>query len=150
MKLHLKKWGVYLQPDDDESAAWLAKKAQGAVIEAECKEPRNYRFHKKYFALLNHAFDCWEPMQEYKGRPIEKNFDRFRKDVQIMAGYYDIVANLKNEPRYESKSISFGSMSEDEFEKLYSAVIDVVLKYILKNYTKDDLENVVMQTISFI
>jgi len=149
MKLHLKKIDNYLIPDDQESAAYLFQCKQGSVLAADVKKPRNYEFHKKYFSLLNYAYDCFEIDVEYKGQKIEKNFDRFREDIQILAGYGEPTYNLKGEVRYKSKSISFGSMSEVDFDKLYSNVINVILKHIFKNYTRDDLERVVEDVLRY-
>jgi len=142
--------GGSLVPDDEETAEEINRIKIGRVIHVDFKEPRNYKFHKKYFALLAIGFDVWEPpVIEYKGLPSQKNFDRFRKDVTCSAGYYDVVTNLKGEVRLEAKSISFAKMSEEEFEKLYSATVNVLLQKVLKSYTKDDLERIVSQLISF-
>ena len=91
----------------------------GEVIRCTFTKMRNPRFHRKYFALLKLAFDSWEPSaSEYKGMPAQKNFDRFRKDVAIASGYYDIVSNIKGEARAEAKSISFARMDDVEFASL--------------------------------
>lgn len=39
----------------------IAKIKNGAVIECEYKQKRNPAFHRKFFALLNLAFDYYEP-----------------------------------------------------------------------------------------
>jgi hypothetical protein len=56
--------------------------------------------------------------------------------------------NLRSESN-EAKSISFGLMDEVEFEQLYNATVDVVLRRILTNYSKQDLENVINQLLAF-
>ena len=138
MKLFLKKMpGGTLVPDDDASAEWLQKVKSGAVVSAEVARPRNYLFHKRYFALLNLGFDAWQPLTpEHNGMPVVKNFERFRKDVAIASGFYELTVNLRGETRAEAKSISFASMSEEEFEKLYQKTITLFLKkyQILCNY----------------
>lgn len=121
----------------------------GQVIKVTYTVPRNYKFHKKYFALLNIAYDAFEPASEHKGVEVEKKFNRFRKDVAIMSGYYDVVPNIKGEPRLEAKSISFATMGEDEFEDLYNKSVKVILKYVLTNYMRSDLDSVVEQVIRF-
>ena len=147
MKLYLLKVGnVYvLDSGDDDSDI-----KQGEIVSAEIKRPRNYRFHKKYFALLNYAFGVWEPgCLEYKGKPVGKSFDRFREDITILAGYYTLTENIKGEVRAEADSISFGKMEDDEFASLYSKTIDVLLKHIFKNYTREDVDKVVDNIIGF-
>lgn len=139
-----------LVPVDQQAMDELAKLKVGQGVRVKVTRMRNYKFHRKLFALLNVAFDAWEPLAlEYKGEKVAKNFERFRSDVTVLAGYYEATVNLRGETRLEPKSISFSSMDQDEFEKLYSAVIDVVLQRILTNYTRDDLDNVVEQVLRF-
>ncbi len=149
-EIYLKKVFGVLGPNDDDAKEYLEKLKSGEVIKATVTRPRNYDFHKKLFALLDVAYDAWEiePV-EYKGVPIEKNKTRFRKDITIMAGFYEMVVNVKGEVRAQAKSISFASMSEDEFSELYSKIIDVILKRVLKNYTRADLDRVVEEVMSF-
>lgn len=118
-------------PYDPQSGEWAEKIKAGQVIRGKFTKMRNAAFHRKFFALLNLAYEYWEPgeIDSKYGKP-EKNFERFRKDLTILAGYYDTVINIKGEVRVEAKSISFASMDNDEFEKLYNAVLDVVLKRI--------------------
>ena len=107
--------------------------------------PRNLQFHKKLFSLLNYAFSNWEHEPVFfRDAIVEDNFDVFRENVIIMAGYGYPVVNLKGEVRYRAKSISFGSMKEEEFEQLYSAVIDAILKNVLDNHSKQELINGVL------
>lgn len=149
MRLYLKKVDSCLYPADDESAKYLFQVKNGTVLSADIKKPRNYDMHKKYFALINLAYESFEPDVEYKGQKIEKNFDRFRDDIQILAGYGIPTVNLKGEVRYISQSVSFGSMSQDDFEKLYSNVINVILKHVLTSYQREDLEQVINEVLNF-
>lgn len=140
-----------LIPHDDAAAAFIKKMKMGALAHADYKQVRNYLFHKKYFALVKFAFDNWEPKGglEYLGQPVQKNLNRFRKDVAILCGFFETSVNLKNEVRLEARSISFSEMDEIEFEELYQATISVVLSRVLKNYTRGDLERVVDQLMVF-
>jgi hypothetical protein len=62
-----------------------------------------------------------------------------------MAGYYDATHRLDGSVRIEAKSISFANMTADNFAELYSNTIDAVLKHILTNYSRDDLDDTVEQ-----
>lgn len=152
MKAYLQKLpGGLFRIDDEEGADRLKNIAVGKIVAVEWKEPRNYQFHKKLFAMLRVGFDAWEPPEvTHNNLPVEKNFDRFRRDCIIAAGYYDIVVNFKGEPRAEAKSISFGAMSEEEFGKLYNAVAELLLRHILRGYTRDDLDAVVAEMQGFL
>lgn len=154
MKLYLKKLpGGMLVADNDEAAEWLQGAKTGDVIAAEVTRPRNYRFLKKYIVLLKLAYDAWEPMLgEHNGHPIQKNFTRFRKDVAIATGFYELTVNLRGETRAEAKSISFANMEEEEFNQLFQKTITLFLsKYqILANYRDAaEVERVVNEILRF-
>ena len=93
----------------------------------------------------------WTPgkIDSKYGTP-EKNFDRFRKDVAILAGFYDIVIRLDGSTRIEAKSISFSKMDQEEFDRLYQRTIDVFLKHIYgKDMTKEEIDELVEKYLSF-
>lgn len=137
-------------PADEHSAEAMESMKWGQQYKAEVTQPRNLGHHRKFFSLIKVAFDAWEiPANEYKGVQIQKNSDRFRKDLLIMAGYGYPVVNLKGEVRYEAQSMSFASMAQDEFETLYSRVVDVILQRVLTHYTRDDLDRVVSEVLGF-
>ena len=146
-----------LLPACEEAAEWLRKKKLGATILVEPREIRNGGFHRKYFALLNLAFDYWRDNAEtieYKGQPVLPDFDRFRRDVAILAGFYRPVTNIKGEVRLEAESISFASMSEERFEELYSAKINVLLQRVFNGsvctkWSEEQLRSVAEQVVSF-
>lgn len=142
-----------LRPTDDESIEALSKVKLGQVLHGEFTRMRNYKFHKKWFSLVQYGFDHWCPAElsdpKWAGVTPEKSFDRFRKDITIMAGYYDATYRLDGSVRIEAKSISFGSMSPEDFEALYSSTIDVILKHVLTNYDRAELDRVVDQILGF-
>ena len=129
----------------DHDAELLKHIKTGQPARMTFKRVRNYEFHKKYFALLQFAFDYWEPQNEVG----EKNFDQFREDIIILAGYYHRYIRLDNETRIKAKSISFGSMSEEEFETLYTKTIDVIIKHICHQYTGEMLRQTIEMTEAF-
>lgn len=141
---------VGFAPADEAEAEKVVRFKNGGVVRAKFTQFRNYEFHKKFFAMLKVGFDAWEPPElEHKGLPVQKNFDRFRKDCTIAAGFYDPVANLRGEVRAEARSISFASMTQEDFEKVYSAVVDVLLERVLTKYTRADLDRVVEELMAF-
>ena len=122
-----------LAPADAPSAEYVQRMKIGAGIHGSFKRQRNPRFHRKAFALFAFAYDLWDaPELEYKGQPVAKNFDRFRRDLTILAGHYDAVTNLRGEVRLEAKSLSFGSMGEEEFGQVYASVLNVAFERVLK------------------
>lgn len=146
-----------LVPATAEDHELLKKIKQGDPVKLTYTRPRNYQFLKKFMSLMHLAYDYWEPKDaevpayvSAHGVVPEKNFDRFRYDITILAGYYDATYRLNGDVRLEAKSISFGNMSEDEFEKLYSAVIDVILAKVCTQFTGDMLRDTVDMTMSYV
>lgn len=90
-------------------------------IEFEFKKVRNYKFHKKFFALLNLVFENQE---------VYNNIEHLRKDLTISAGYYDLRHNFEGVEIVEAKSISFAKMDEIEFSEFYNKILDVVVKWL--------------------
>jgi len=111
----------------------LSKKIKlNEVYTYEFKKERNYNFHKKFFALVNMVF---QNQEQYT------NFEHLRKDLIIESGNYDLRYDLLGVEIREAKSISFASMDEIEFSKLYNSVIDVIVKYF--HFDKEEiLQNV--------
>ena len=113
----------------------LAKKLKvGVEYQCEIKRPRNYNFHKKYFALITMLYDNQE-------RYI--NIDHLRKDLTIEAGFYTVRKNLQGVDVYEANSISFSKMKQNDFDDLYSKTLDVIVKYF--NFDKEEIINNVEQ-----
>ncbi len=135
--------------------AWLKRLEAGELFTVSYRQPRNIKFHRKFFVLLNFLFEHWEPGRvrkrlTYKGRAIEKSFECFRKDLTILAGFYVQTFTLDGRMRLEAKSIAFDAMAEDEFERLYKAVIDVGIKQILpRAYTHEELARVLEELERF-
>lgn len=122
------------RPATDKDKKLCNKVKVGSPISGNFTKPRNYEFHKKYFALLNLAF-------EYSDI---NNFEFFRKEIIKRAGYYESYINFKGIEVFEAKSISFAKMDNLEFEILFKKTIDVILKYVLKNNTEEEiLENLI-------
>ena len=137
-ELNLEKLpGNLFRPATQQDAEKAQKVKVGKILRGTWTQRRNEKFFKKWWALINYAYECWEPDDQY-----EKNLDQFRKNITIRAGFYEQAYNIDGTISTLAKSISWAKMSEDEFEKLYSASINVIIKYILKNYTASDLSAV--------
>lgn len=119
-------------------------------FKAVLTRPRNLGFHRKFFALLDVAYEAWEePDLEHKGVKIMKNRERFRKDIIIQCGFYDLSVGIDGRVRCDAKSMSFSKMDEIEFEQLYNTAIDVILTKVLTHYSRDDLDRIVRNVLGF-
>ena len=68
-----------------------------------------------------------------------------------MAGYGRPVWNVNSELRMESLSISFGSMKEETFNKLYNSVLTVLMRKVLqaKGFDEATVNSLVDQLSDF-
>ena len=134
------------------SEEWDRKNKIGDEVKSPWKRTRQLWRHRKYFALLNIAFDNWTPgkIDSKYGTP-QKNFDRFRKDVAILCGFYTVVVRLDGSTRVEADSISFAKMDEQAFRDLYSKSVDLLIKSVYKkdNMTPERMNELVDQYLSF-
>ena len=90
----------------------------GETYQVEVKRPRNYQFHKKFFALLNIG---WE------NTDVEMPFDTYRRWVTMRAGFQKVYHTPKGE-LYEPESIAFSNMDNDTFSEVYERVLSIILK----------------------
>lgn len=143
-----------LAPVDSDARELIERLKAGQGVRATIRRARNVRFHRKAMALFRLAFDVWEPMTplEYKGLPVAKDFERFRKDMVILAGFYKPVYNARGELRLEAESLSFSSMGADRFEQVFRAVLNVVWNRVLRaaGYaSEEDVESVLEELLRF-
>jgi len=144
----------FLIPAMESEANKLLKFKAGATMRCEVSQMRNGKFFRKWWVLAKFAFDAWSestPMQEYKGRRVLADFERFRRDLTVLAGCYRPVFAANGELRLEPESLQWAKMTEERFEALYSATINVILEKILPDgrFTEEQLRNLVEQTMGF-
>lgn len=154
MELHFVKCaGGILRPANQADADAVNDMRNGAMVVGEFRQPRNPKFHRKFFALLNFGYDYWDPpVVEYNGIKSEKSLERFRNEVTVLAGWYTVTTDLKGNVRLEPRSISFAKMDDIEFNNLYKAVFNVIWSYVLsrvQGMTPELVENTINQLVSF-
>lgn len=130
MKLKLLNTVQGLKPMYDEDFDEKKKLKIGEVYTAEVKKARNIQFHRKYFALINCA---WEYQNEKVVNHFNNSVDAFRKTVEIAAGWYEPIYLIrKKEWSQAPKSIAFDKMDETEFMDLYDNVKRVLFQMFLR------------------
>lgn len=133
-----------LIPCLDEDYEAKKKLKLGRVYRFSVKLVRNYHFHKKYFALINCA---WEFLTEAQ-QGFFKTKKGFRKTIEISAGHCEKIFSIDRREWIDTPlSISFDEMDEDEFEDLYSRVFDVILRYPLRTISREYFEKNLMNFI---
>lgn len=143
-----------LVPLTEEEAGKLSRFRAGTVVRGEFREMRNGGLFRKWWTLARLAFELaderLQPMQ-HEGRAVLPSFDRFRKDLIVLAGYFDPVFGADGSVKMEPHSLQWSKMSEDEFDRLYSATIDVVLQKVIPGSarTEEDLRRAVDLTMQY-
>ena len=116
---------IPLYPSDQDEKKKLKI---GQDYECDIKNPRNYEFHKRFFALINLG---------HHNTSMELPMDVYRKIMTMRAGYFTSY-NTGKGIHYEAESISFGSKTQDEFQEIYSRVLDEIIKDI--GVTSEEIE----------
>jgi hypothetical protein len=146
--------GDTLIPTDSQSEECIRSIKLGQACWVEFRKARNPRFHRKFFNLLGLGFDMWEPRGEktHRGVAIQKNFERFREDILILAGHHDATFGIDGSLKLTAKSIAFAKCDELEFQKIYKSVLDVLWDRIFSEThfrSQAEVENVVAQLMSY-
>lgn len=140
-----------LVPFGEEAEAWFNKQPIGSAMHGTITKIRNPRFHRKFFAMLNVAFKNYEwPKVETNYGRVTVSFDLFRDFVICKAGHYEAALTPLGEVRVRPKSIAWDQMDEDEFQKLYSDVLDHILMNYLDRWTGHDMEAAIQRMYGFI
>jgi hypothetical protein len=146
MKINMVKTaGGNLWPSDDMDAERLTKFKTGETYEIEIKLSRNPAFLRKVMVFFHFCFDHWDGNKVYEFCSETEQFDMFRKDLTILAGFYRQAPRLDGTLRTEALSLAFANMTEEKFQECYIALTRAALKHIFK--TAD--ENTYNQLIGF-
>ena len=136
MELYLLNTASGLKPCYDEDYEEKKKLKIGRTYKAKITLARNIEFHRKYFALINCA---WEYQNEKTVEHFKQNVDCFRKTVEIASGHCDTVYNIRlKEWTDVPKSIAFDKMDEFEFRELYENVKRVLFTVFLKGISEEE------------
>lgn len=106
-----------LKPCYDSDAELLKKIKVGDEVECEIKRPRNLKFHKKLFSLLNLV---------YSNQELYKDINDLRKDLTIAAGYFTERFDFNGTCIIEAQSISFSNMNQDTFDEYYQKILTAI------------------------
>lgn len=143
----VKQPGGLLVPAFDTDVERLEKFKTGEVYPVEVRLVRNPDFHKKVFKFFQFCFEHWSADKtDARFKNNAAQFDTFRKNLTVLAGYKEVTFTIDGRCRVEPKSLSFGNMSQQEFEECYSALINAALAHVFNN-TKD--QRILNQLMSF-
>ena len=127
----LKNQNGDLVPATDADKEKLNKVERGEVFTCKRVSTRNIKLHRKYFALINLAF---ENLPERFDFP---DSEHLREALSIAAGFYTLKKDFHGNEYKQAKSVSFDAMpSDEEFEVLYSRTLDLVCRLIGAEHSK--------------
>lgn len=130
MEIHLVRTSLCLQAYSDEDYELLKKVKVGTIVKAKIVQPRNVKFHRKFFALINAAWDCLTEAQ----RTNLRSKDTFREQLLITSGFSEPLFDINGQQFLErAKSISFAKMDEPSFNEVYNRVLDTILTLLIAN-----------------
>lgn len=142
-KFLIAKKDYYLIPAWDEDKEIFNKLSQGEIVEAKTLSQRNLQFHRKYFKLLQIAVSN---MPEH----LEKYYptvDILRQAIMFEIGAFETFTDLQGNIYRKAKSITFDKMEQEEFERIYRDTLDILLKYIFKDMSKEEFEETLLDFI---
>lgn len=122
-----------LVPIYDEDWEEKRKLKIGEDYTAEIRLARNSRFLGKYMSFMKVSFSCLP--QSVQDEYFGGRWENWRNELELVAGSYDVVFSFETRKmEHRHRSVSFGSMSEEEFEDLYDRVKDyawgIIGKYV--------------------
>lgn len=132
MKINMQKnHGGVLCPANDRDLERMNGFKNGEIYEVEIKKSRNPAFHRKVFAFFNFCFEFWSDETSFQCEAGQ--FDLFRRNLTVLAGFKEIYYTIDGRARVEAKSLAFANMEQEEFERCYSALINAAMKHIFRN-----------------
>ena len=127
----VKQPGGLLLPATDRESDRMKRFKNGGQYAIDIKTTRNPDFHRKVFAFFNFCFEHW--CAEHVGLEFvdeQAQFDSFRRNLTVLAGFREVTYTIDGRARVDAKSLAYGNMEQEEFERCYSAMIDAAIKHI--------------------
>lgn len=145
MEIHLVRTSLGLQAYSDEDYEELQKIKVGSVVKAKIVQPRNVKFHRKFFSMINAAWDSLTEQQ----RTNLRSKDAFREQLLIVSGFSEPVFDLNGQKFLErAKSISFAKMDEPAFNEVYQRVLDTILTILIADGVSEGQFNDILKNYS--
>lgn len=136
MKIYCRVTEYGLVPMYDSDLDEKKRLKIGSTVLCDIKKPRNYKFHKKFFALLRLTFDNL-PHHLHDGLNIYSEEDLLLS-LKLDLGISSVV-RMGARDVYRDGSISFAAMDETEFDGFYNRCVNMILNRYLRGTNRADL-----------
>lgn len=147
MKIHCVRTLAGLVPSTDDDKRKLYSIKIGEEVGVEIRRPRNVRFHRKFFAMLQLVFDNM-PDDVAVGAGVACVEDLLEV-VKIDLGMFDTYT-VNHRMAIKTRSISFARMDEANFEIFYNRAVRLVLEKYLQGATEEmvaeEVDNAIRST----
>ena len=120
--------GLYC-PANDNSSELSKKVTIGDPLEVKVSSQRILWYHKRFFIAVKFIYENM-PENFTTLYPTEESL---RKGLLLLAGHTEKVHNPDGTFIINVRSMNFETVKQDEFQQLYSAIIDAGLKYFISN-----------------
>jgi hypothetical protein len=120
-------------PADPEAEAFTKGFKVGAHVWLEGSRPVNWKFRKKFFAMLQIV---------YNNQDHYESFNRLRAACLVAIGHADFFecsAGMVGVPR----SIAWARCTDDEFDGIYNRAVDWVLAKVIPGLERQGLDEAV-------
>lgn len=135
----LKLEGGYFVPASSHEQQRFKRFPNNIIYKVKLILSRNYEFHKKVFKFFDFCFNHWNAENCYPFLDETAQRESFRDKITIMAGFYHETFDLDGRMELKPKSWSYAKMSQEEFESLYHALIQVSMTKIFQTDNKEIL-----------
>jgi hypothetical protein len=140
VKLFLKS--VLIETDEDYKNSFKLK--DGDYIEIETWKERNITNHRRFFALLLRTIYLLPEDSEFDKL---RNIEYLRKELMILIGEVNTHITMKGEMILIPKSISFKTMDDVEFNRIYHLCTEKIVNTYLKHISLEDFETYILKFI---
>jgi Protein of unknown function (DUF1367) len=127
-----------LLPCDNLSAQALHEMTDGEQVKAVLTRPRNLKFHRLFFGLLQVVFESQNVFPTLEG---------MLDSIKVALGHFDEIKGFDGTVYIKPRSVSFASMDAKSFREFYDRALDLILTRILPLTEKKDLERRVYEIL---
>lgn len=145
MELYCKVTSNGLVPLDDNDLSNYRKLKLESDVRVQITQPRNIKFHRKLFALLQLVIENM-PDRLRANRGIH-SVEALLAALKIDMGYFSTV-KIDGRNLIKLKSISFAKMDEAQFSRFYDLAVTDILNNYLPGTNRNALLREVEQFIS--
>lgn len=116
---------------------------KGEILQFIEVTPRDLKFHKCYFALLNFIYEYLP--QKFKNKVPENKFYQFIKHLE---GKFETIYTFEDGSSLnEYESISFGNMSEIRFRAFIREQLPFIYQNVLAKFFEGKIYDSIIETI---